>query len=402
MVMFPSWEYRPLRPGPGRSREEVAADQRSRLQRAVIELVAEDGYQALTVRSLAKRAQVSSGAFYQHYRSTDECFLSTYDLICRRVAERCTEAGQRGQNPRERATLAIDRLLRDIAAAPQVATFVLRAAPAAGPVFTGTLRSSGLHIVRVLESCLRSDDQPDLPRPLLEGVVGGLARIGRLQEPMTADDEIEVAAAEAAAWVMSICGFAQEEASGRRVRGSGLRSARGAAGKSQDDGRTAAPGDDRGMILSAAFRIARGGYHRLTVQGICREAGVPRRNFGRHFASLEDCFSTALESRVAILARSSRRNRTAPAAWRGSLLRAHEMIRGVIDGDAHGGRLLLVEIFAAGTPGVASRDRLISQIAQTVRDTAPADHRPTGLEAEASTAAAWTILAVRLNGCPGR
>ena len=84
-IPLPSREYERLRPGPGRSREEVAADQRDRLQRALVELVAEYGYRSLTVRTLSRRARISSGAFYKHYRSTDECFLSTYDLVCRRV-----------------------------------------------------------------------------------------------------------------------------------------------------------------------------------------------------------------------------------------------------------------------------------------------------------------------------
>lgn len=123
---------------------------------------------------------------------------------------------------------------------------------------------------------------------------------------------------------------------------------------------------------------------------------MPRRSFGRYFAGLEECFSMALETRAGNLISAWRRSRPAQVTWNGSVKRALELIGGTIDGDVDGGRLLLVEIFAAGTPGIESRDRLIAQIAQAVRATAPADQRPTGLEAEASTAAAWTILAVHL------
>jgi AcrR family transcriptional regulator len=399
-IPLPSRGYERLRPGPGRTRDEVAADQRERLQRATVELVAESGYRSLTVRAVSRRARISSGTFYKHYRSTDECFLSTYDLVCRRVGERATEAGLAGESPHERVTLAIERLLLDVAISPDMATFILRAAPASGPVFTGTLRSSALHIGRALECCMRTGTEPPLPQPLLEGVVGGLARIGRLQQASASSEEVTVVAAGAAAWVMGVCD-ARESFQSPKPRTPDTGGRPTAAGGPQVDRWAAGHGDDRGMILSAAFRVARRGYHQLTVPKICREAGVPRRNFSRHFAGLEDCFSTALELRVTGLLRAWQSNRTAAHNWKGSFQRAQELIRGAIDGDLDGGRLLLIDIFAAGTQGIDRRDELITKIAQTVRDTAPPGHKPTGLEAEASTAAAWTVLAVRITSRPG-
>jgi AcrR family transcriptional regulator len=395
-VLFPTWQYRPLRPGPGRSREQVAADQRSRLQRAVIELVAENGYRSLTVRSLAKRAQVSSGVFYRHFRGTDDCFLSTYDLICRHAAERMMEAGQHSRNPRERITRAIERVLLDIVFAPQVATFMLRSAPASGPVFTETLRVSALQVGGALEYLLRTGNGAGLPQPVMEGVVAGLARIGRVEAAGAGIDRIPAVAADTAAWVMGVCGVSPREA-GAWVT-VGPHQGHSARGRRPDEVMRYTPGDHRGMILSAAIRIARTGYHQLTVSRVCREAGVSRRNFGRYFAGLEECFSVALETRALNLISARRRSRPSQVAWSGSIQRALELIGGTIEGDADGGRLLLVGIFAAGTQGVESRDRLITQIAQTVRATAPADQRPSDLDAEASTTVAWTILAVRLAG----
>jgi AcrR family transcriptional regulator len=393
-------KYRPLRPGPGLSREEVAADQRSRLRWAVIELVAAGGYQSLTVRGLATRARISSGAFYTHFRSTDDCFLSTYDLVCRRVAERLMEAGQAEGDPHRRLTVAVDRLLRDIVSTPEIATFMLRSAPASGPAFTPTLRNSALQVGSALDYCLRAADRPEMPQPVLEGLVAGLGRIGRLQEVGSIErDQTMAIADETAAWAMNVCVFsARDEATAWTVAVRDTRGWRPAERRSDDGGWAGAPGDDRAMILSAAFRIARSGYHQLTVSRICREAGVPRRHFSRYFASLEDCFSSALEQRVANLVGAWRRNRTATVTWSGSVDRALEMIRGAVQTDVDGARLLLVEIFSAGTEGMESRDRLISQIAQTVRDTAPLNRRPSALEAEASTAAAWAMVAAQLAG----
>jgi AcrR family transcriptional regulator len=394
----PSRRYPRLRPGPGLSREKVASHQRARLQRAIVELVASDGYQALTLRGLARRARISSGTFYSHYRSTDDCLLSTYDLICRRTAERMMEAGQDEQDPRRRLTLGIDRLLQDIADAPQVATFVLRAAPAAGPAFTSTLRSSGMQVGVALEHSLRPVDGPNLPPLLLEGVVAGLARIGRVRVPSIEEDQITGVAAEAAAWTMSACGPSDQGSaftSAPTPRDRGNR--RSVPGRLQDGGWAGTLGDDRAMIVAAAFRIAKSGYHQLSVPRVCREAGVSRRDFNRHFIGLEDCFSSALELRVARALVAWERSRPESMTWRGAVHRASEMLRGAVGGDVGDARLLLVETSAAGTTGIDSRDHLITEIARTLRDTAPEGRKPSELEAEASTAAAWAILGSRMS-----
>jgi AcrR family transcriptional regulator len=66
--------------GPHRlSRFEVAASQRTRLERAFTELLAERGYAAITIGELASRAGVSRGAFYEHFSDKEECLLSAYD-----------------------------------------------------------------------------------------------------------------------------------------------------------------------------------------------------------------------------------------------------------------------------------------------------------------------------------
>src|SRR5581483_8986086 len=61
------------------SREEVAASQRLRLERAITELLAERGYAAITIGELAARAGVSRGAFYEHFSGKENCLLSAYD-----------------------------------------------------------------------------------------------------------------------------------------------------------------------------------------------------------------------------------------------------------------------------------------------------------------------------------
>jgi AcrR family transcriptional regulator len=70
----------PLPRGPHTlSRSEVASSQRTRLERAITELLAERGWAAITIGELASRASVSRGAFYEHFTDKLECLLSAYE-----------------------------------------------------------------------------------------------------------------------------------------------------------------------------------------------------------------------------------------------------------------------------------------------------------------------------------
>jgi AcrR family transcriptional regulator len=359
----------------------------------MIELVASDGYEALTVRRLAKRARISSGTFYSHYRSTEDCLLSTFDLVCQCASQRMVEAGHNESRPQRRLDLAVNRLFQDMAAAPLVATFMLRGAPAVGPAFTNGLRNSAMRLGVALEFCIRSDNSPSLHPLLLEGMVAGLARIGGLLAPTTsADDDVKAIAAEAVEWISNLV------VPSTRVEGQWaavspkLAASQPAPDPLRQGAWGEALGDERAMILAAALRIGRRGYHQLTVPEICRKAGVPRRDFNRHFESLEDCFVSALEERATGAIAAFMHKRSASTAGREAAYEALQTLCSGIEADSESARVLFVEITAAGTKGIASRDRLISQAARALRGTAPEGRGPSELAAEASAAAAWVIL----------
>ena len=72
--------------------EEVKRDQRERLQSAIVELIAERGYQAVRILDLTKLARVSRPTFYSLYDDKEELFLSAYDEIAQRTARTVIEA----------------------------------------------------------------------------------------------------------------------------------------------------------------------------------------------------------------------------------------------------------------------------------------------------------------------
>jgi AcrR family transcriptional regulator len=76
------WRGRPL----PRGRHKLTADtvrtsQRERLERAIIELVAEHGFERTTVPMVVKTARVSGNAFYDFFADKTDCFLSACDVV---------------------------------------------------------------------------------------------------------------------------------------------------------------------------------------------------------------------------------------------------------------------------------------------------------------------------------
>lgn len=81
-----TWVGEPLprgRHGLGRAR--VLSSQRARLLRAMLELVAERGYDATTVPEVVARARVSRNAFYELFADKAACFLAACDRSAEEV-----------------------------------------------------------------------------------------------------------------------------------------------------------------------------------------------------------------------------------------------------------------------------------------------------------------------------
>jgi len=56
---------------------------RELLEKALIELINERGYDAITIQEIADRANVARTTFYVHYSSKDELFMSCHEAIVR-------------------------------------------------------------------------------------------------------------------------------------------------------------------------------------------------------------------------------------------------------------------------------------------------------------------------------
>src|SRR5215203_2984797 len=82
-----SLRNRRLPPGPGRSSEQVLANQRDRLLGAMVGCVAERGYAATRIVDVATTAGVSSKAFYGHFPDKESCLLATVDAALEKMGD---------------------------------------------------------------------------------------------------------------------------------------------------------------------------------------------------------------------------------------------------------------------------------------------------------------------------
>jgi AcrR family transcriptional regulator len=112
--------------------EEVKRDQRERLQSAIVELIAERGYQAVRILDLTKLAHVSRPTFYSLYDDKEELFLSAYDEIAQRTARTVIEAYD-AQNAPNGHLQAIRSFAELAVAAPETMSLMVLGAFGAGP-----------------------------------------------------------------------------------------------------------------------------------------------------------------------------------------------------------------------------------------------------------------------------
>jgi len=126
----------------GLSRDEVAASQRARLQRALTKLLAEGGWAEVKIGPLCSRAGVSRGTFYAHFKSREECLLSAYrdwagTLVSAITVEVPAEAGWTAF-----VTTTLDAYLGALAADPAATRAFVVEMDAAGPEARAARRDS--------------------------------------------------------------------------------------------------------------------------------------------------------------------------------------------------------------------------------------------------------------------
>jgi AcrR family transcriptional regulator len=164
-----------VRPGGHQLRREVVVHhQRERMLTAVVEVVAEQGYRAVSVGDIVKRAAIARAKFYENFSSKEDCFLAAYDRAAvelkRRVVEACERAGD-SISGRMVATLAA--ALDYFASEPALARACIVEAPAAGPAAEERREQVLTSLAEMVRGAHQEADEA-FPKGVQDSVFGGL------------------------------------------------------------------------------------------------------------------------------------------------------------------------------------------------------------------------------------
>lgn len=160
----------------GLPREFVVENQRQRIAAGMIAAISAQGYHEATISDIAAAAGLSRRTFYGYFKTKEDCFADTHEMVASFLLEAIAEAGERerGWGGRVRARLAA--LLDAFAANPDLARFELGSPQAAG----GEIAARGHDFLDRLLTALVGDRPKSARRPSRateQSLAGGLAAL---------------------------------------------------------------------------------------------------------------------------------------------------------------------------------------------------------------------------------
>lgn len=387
--------YRKLKPGPGHSASEVVANQRARLRRAMVELVAERGFSGVTVRGLSSTAGVSTRTFYAHFPNAEECFTSTFESVMRTALKRFTASGMTDADWELAIRSGLTSLMREIGANPSAGRLALVESFSAGPAMLREMSFATRDFEQfMLDTFNAAPDRVALPMPIIQSIAAGAERVVRSRLLAGHAAELPKVSEALADWALSMHDPAVAELPVPEAAAGERRAVRRAGdARKPGTGEFAAIGCERGRILAAVIRLsAADGYWNLTVPRIRREAEVSRRAFDTHFENVSQCYLKGIEALTARAAMRAQRKGEGAGSWEGRVFRVAKAYCTEVARSPALAQLSYVEIFAPGQEGLTARERMITNTAGRLRQVAGEGATITELGAEASAAASWRIV----------
>jgi AcrR family transcriptional regulator len=162
----------------GLSREFIAQNQRERIITALVDTVAERGYNATTVAHITKAASVSRRTFYEHFADKEACFLAAYELIAEHIRSSMRVAAEAFEEWPEKVRAALATLLRFLSAEPELARLCMIEPVAAGGEIAARHQATLHDFAEILKAGRpqRTASRP-LPGATEEALVGGIVTL---------------------------------------------------------------------------------------------------------------------------------------------------------------------------------------------------------------------------------
>jgi AcrR family transcriptional regulator len=381
--------YQRLKPGPSQSRPDVVASQCSRLQRAMIELVARDGLNAVTVRKLTRLAGVSTGSFYARFSGTDDCLLAAYRETMGAAAQLITKTRSADLHPTEQVDLAIRVLFASLLSHVDVARFALIEVYGGGPAALAAITAEERRLESALRGCLDRRSRR-FAKSLAATLIAATLHCVRVRLIDALPTEVEVTVDALVEWARDV------------VDGRGdttvLAPDRGTVRVDEAvwDAAAPVPGgrDEEDLILAAVMRLAApDGFFSLTAGKVSTAAGLPAARFRRHFADLADGYLAAVRSTCRSFFVELTMGTDSDSATRVPVRAALQRAWRRAASDPTAARLTFRGIVEPGVAGLTCREALISELASAYSAATPPSMRPRPERAEAQAAAIWATLA---------
>jgi AcrR family transcriptional regulator len=383
-------DYHRLRPGKSQSQLDVIASQRFRLQRAMIELAAHGGLEAVTVRKLTKASGVSSRSFYLRFSGVEDCLLTAYGEVMRSATERIASTRSIELTQAEQVTHALRAFVELLLEDRDIARFALVEIYAGGPAALTAIALEERRLEAALRKCLDRRSRRVSPT-IVAALIAASLRSARVKLIDAPPGEAKKAMETLTEWAREL--VEDRDEFGIAPAGASRPSSMGATW----DREGSAPGerDEVDLLLAAVLRVALPhGFQGLTSRRVSSVAGLPAARFRRHFANLADGYLTAIrrtcKSFFIELTSSAEGGSASRMSTRGALAAASR--RAAADPDA--ARLTFGQIVEPGVPGLTCRESLISELAMACTSSRPDPNPPSSMRTEASIAALWATLAV--------
>jgi AcrR family transcriptional regulator len=395
----------------GLAREDVERDQRDRLRRAMIELIAQRGYPAVRVADLTKLARVSRPTFYSLYEDKEQLTLEAYEDIAERTAQTSLAAYNVAGSARERLRASIGAYLELCDAEPDAMSLFLFGAFGAGP---GALERRNRSLETFERNAEKSRDAaPPPPNVALtvKVIFGGLREVAAARLRDGRANELPDLADELTEWAACYERMPPDPVRAppmttppETLEGEGLVSQRARAAQGRLPGgrhdlpREVVERSQRERIVDATAEIvAEKGLAGLTIPAIASRAGVSHETFYEMYPSKQDAFLGAqkvgMHQAFATAIATYQKHRE--LAWSVAVAEGLRVLIDFLVAEPAHARLSIIDTFAASPETLEIRDDLLRSFAYYLSE----PERPAvdgiavpAIAAEAVVGGVWQVI----------
>jgi AcrR family transcriptional regulator len=382
------------------SPEQVARNQRGRLQGAMVEAVARRGYAGMTLRELVALAGVSKSTFYDHFESKQECFLSTFDATIEE-AHRRVVAGCREGSEADRLRTALETLFTLVAAERDAAYLVVVESLSLGLAGEEHRERGWALFEDLLAEALAPGSDGGVSEHAIRAIVGGLRgtvyfrlRDGDLEQLPRCSDELVDLALRFRGPPGAVVKRARAAAAQPPVVGPFGEERRQLSWDEPPGGRRSkAALTQRERILRAAARVVcEEGYEGLSVPVISGAAGVSNQTFYENFESKRDAFLAAFDQ---LSQQAFQVCAAAFGAAGGGVEGIGAGVRALLEqiaADRYFARIAIVELTSAGPLSLSRAETTIEGFVGLLKASATSTRPPSELALLATGAGIFSVI----------